>query len=66
MMSKAKIWKIKGYEGTFTDDDLITLIKTGQVKEDFRITTKDIKEWIRVKDSIYAFYLKGNDENETI
>lgn len=64
-MSKAKIWKIKGYEGIFTDEELITLIKQGQVKEDFKITTKDIKEWIKVKDSIYQFYLRG-ENNEIV
>ena len=63
-MSKPKIWKIKNYEGTFTDDEIITLIKKGQIKGNFRIMTKELKEWIKVEDSIYQFYLEGEkDEN---
>ena len=63
-MSKPKIWKIKNYEGTFTDDEIITLIKKGQIKGNFKIMTKELKEWIKVEDSIYQFYLEGEkDEN---
>ena len=65
-MSKPKIWKIKGYEGSFTDEEIVYLIKSGRLDENFRITTKDIKEWIRVKDSIYEFYLKGDKKDETL
>lgn len=60
-----KIWKIKGYQGTFTDEEIITLIKTGKIKADDCLSSKDIKVWIQIKDSIYQYYLKG-DNNETI
>ena len=35
-MKKNKVWKIKGYEGTFTDEELIGMISNGQVKKDLR------------------------------
>ncbi|MDO4198514.1 MAG: DUF4339 domain-containing protein [Erysipelotrichaceae bacterium] len=65
-MNKPKIWKIKGYEGSFSDDELIALIRNGQVLGSFKITTKELKDWIKVKDSIYQFYIKGDEEDETI
>lgn len=64
-MIKPKVWKIKDYEGSFTDEDLVKLICDGQVKGDFYITTKEIKKWIKVEDSIYQFYLEG-EKNETL
>lgn len=62
MMKKNKIWKIKGFEGSFTDEEIIELIKSGQVKKDFAITTREMKKWIKVKQSIYQFYLKEDEE----
>lgn len=63
-MKKNKIWRIKGYEGQFSDDELIELIVKGEVKSDFSVTTKEMKKWVKIKDSIYQYYLE--DENETI
>lgn len=60
-----KIWKIKGYQGTFTDEEIITLIKTNKINGDDCLTSKDIKVWIQIKDSIYQYYLK-EQTNETI
>ena len=63
-MIKNKIWKIKGFEGTFTDEELIALIESGEVKADYSLTTREMKKWIKLKDSIYQFYLKEQeDEN---
>ena len=62
----SKIWKIKGYEGSFTDEEIIMLIKSGRLSSDDCLTTKDIKGWIRIGDSIYQYYLKKGDNNETI
>lgn len=64
-MKNSKIWKIKGFEGTFTDEQLISLIKRGEVKPDYELSTKDMKEWIMLKDSIYQYYMK-EETNETI
>ncbi|MBQ1533424.1 MAG: hypothetical protein IIZ64_01245 [Erysipelotrichaceae bacterium] len=57
-MTKNKIWKIKGFEGTFTDEDLITLIREGQVKSDYLLKSKDMKKWIALKESIYQYYME--------
>ena len=63
-MKKNKIWKIKGYEGTFTDEELIGMISNGQVKKDFAITTKEMKKWVKVGNSIYQFYLKEDGHED--
>ena len=57
-MTKNKIWKIKGFEGTFTDEDLIALIQEGQVKSDYLLKSKDMKKWIALKESIYQYYME--------
>ena len=53
-----KIWQIKGYEGTFTDEQIVELIKSGRLTKEDALTSKDIKQWIKIEDSIYQFYLK--------
>ena len=58
---KNKIWRIKGFEGSFTDEELVELIKSGEVKPDYSLTSRDLKKWIKVKDSIYQFYLEEHD-----
>lgn len=58
---KNKIWRIKGFEGSFTDEELVELIKSGEVKPDYSLTSRDLKKWIKVKDSIYQFYLEDHD-----
>lgn len=62
---KNKVWRIKGFEGSFTDEELISLLLSGQVKKDFQITTREMKNWVKVEDSIYQYYLK-EDEDETV
>ncbi|MBR2533338.1 MAG: hypothetical protein IKE50_00955 [Erysipelotrichaceae bacterium] len=57
-MTKNKIWKIKGFEGTFTDEDLIALIREGQVRSDYLLKSKDMKKWIALKESIYQYYME--------
>ncbi|MBQ2582419.1 MAG: hypothetical protein II577_00770 [Erysipelotrichaceae bacterium] len=64
-MGKNKIWKIKGYEGTFTDEEVIERIRSGQLKGDDALSSRDMKKWVKLKDSIYQFYLE-DEENETI
>ncbi|MBR5754591.1 MAG: hypothetical protein IKX97_02055 [Erysipelotrichaceae bacterium] len=58
-----KIWKIKGFEGVFTDEEIVELIKSGQIKGEYALSSRDMKKWVKVKDSIYQFYLedKGNE-----
>lgn len=64
-MIKSKIWKVKGFQGTFTDEEIITLIKSGELKPEYSLTTKEMKKWIKLKDSIYQYYLEDK-ENENI
>lgn len=64
-MGKNKIWKIKGYEGSFTDEEVIELIRQGQLKGEDALSSRDMKKWVRIEDSIYQFYLE-DEENETI
>ena len=64
-MGKNKIWKIKGYEGSFTDEEVIELIRQGQLKGEDALSSRDMKKWVRIEDSIYQFYLE-DEENENI
>ncbi|MBQ6478433.1 MAG: hypothetical protein IJI44_03600 [Erysipelotrichaceae bacterium] len=61
-MNKNKIWKIKGFEGTFSDEDLIALIREGQVEPSFLLKNKDMKKWIALKDSIYQYYMEDKKD----
>ena len=61
-----KVFKIKGYEGFFTDEQIISLIRQGKIKPDDYLSSKDLKGWIKVKDSIYQYYIKEDVLNETI
>ena len=64
-MKKNKIWKIKGFEGRFTDGQIISLIRRGEIKPDYALSTREMKKWVKVKDSIYQYYLEDKS-NETI
>lgn len=57
-MLNNKIWKISGIEGKFTDEELVKMIEECKLSPESRIATKDMKKWIKVKDSIYQFYIK--------
>ena len=59
-----KIWRIRGYEGKFSDEELIYLIKNHKLTGDDYICNSDMKTWIKIKDTIYQFYLGG--QNETL
>ena len=48
-MKKNKIWRIKGFEGTFSDEELIELIWSGELKPDYQITTREMKKWVKLK-----------------
>lgn len=66
-MINNKIWKIKNYEGTFTDEEIVYLIKSGKLTGNDSLNCKDMKGYMKIKDSIYEYYLKkGNDKNETV
>ena len=65
-MSKSKVWKIKDLDSSFTDEQLIKMIKNREVNEDTMVSSKEIKEWIALKDTIYQFYFKQEEQDETI
>lgn len=60
-----KIWKIRGVQERFTDEELIYLIQKGSLNGNNYIATQDMKQWIKIEDSIYQYYLKEKT-NETI
>ncbi len=62
MFNKDKIWRIQNDNNSYTDDELIELIKNGTLKKDTRITNRELKKWLCIKDTIYNIYL--NEENE--
>lgn len=64
-MRSPKVWKINGFEGTFTDEEIISLITRGEIKKDYELSTKDMKEWVKLEDSIYSYYIQ-EDKNETL
>lgn len=65
-MLNNKIWKISGIETKYSDEEIVEMIQDGRIKPDDRIATKDMKKWIKVKDSIYQFYIKQEVEHENI
>lgn len=61
-----KIWKVKNGK-SYSDEDLIKAILNKQVKADDYIISKNISDYIKVKDTIYQFYLNGDTKiNETL
>lgn len=56
-MINNKVWKIKGYEGSFSDEQIISLIKSGKLNGEDALTCKDMKGYIKIKNSIYEYYL---------
>ena len=62
MMKRTKIWRVKGFEGSFSDEELIELIRSGELKPDYAITTREMKKWVKLKDSIYQYYMEGRED----
>ena len=56
-MSNNKVWRIKGYEGIFTDEQIISLIKSGKLTGEDSLSCKEMKGYIKIKNSIYEYYL---------
>ena len=65
-MNNKKIWTIKGDQETYTDEELIQMIKDGLLKEKTKIICKEMKDYIMIKDSVYEFYLREGNKDETI
>ena len=62
MMKRTKIWRVKGFEGSFSDEELIELIRSGELKPDYAITTREMKKWVKLKDSIYQYYMEDKED----
>lgn len=66
MKKENKVWKIEDCKGLFTDNELIEMIKAHKITGNTRLSCKEIKEWIKLEDSIYSYYLPQEDKNEVI
>ena len=64
-INNEKVWKVKNHNDVYTDEEVINFIKEGKLKADDYLMSKDMKDWIKLEDSIYQFYLKEK-EDETI
>ena len=58
-----KIWHIKNSEELLTDKELIDLNKKKTLTGDNEIKCNEMKDYIKIKDSIYQFYLEEKNEN---
>ena len=59
-----KTWNVKNKD-SYSDEELIEAIKNGSVKGEDFIISDALKDYIKVSDSIYQFYLEGKVD-ETI
>lgn len=64
-MKQNKVWKVRGLDIALSDEELIGLIKQGKIDKDAFVSSKDMKVWVKLEDSIYQYYFK-EDNNETI
>ncbi len=63
MFTNNKIWKVQNDNNTYSDEELVELIKNGKINSDTRITNKDLKKWLKVEETLYNYYLR-EEENE--
>lgn len=54
-----KIWKIQGFDKKLSDEELIEMIKNRSFLGDNKIKTNEMKKYLKIKDTIYNFYLRG-------
>ncbi len=55
-----KVWYVKSSlkkGGPFTEDDFIKLIKHEIIDDSYEIWMLEMKEWVRLVDSVYSFYM---------
>ncbi len=55
-----KIWKIKGKSERVSDETLIEMIKAGELTGDDYIKSNDMRDFVKIVDTVYGFYL-GRD-----
>ncbi len=54
-----KIWKIKGKSERVSDETLIEMIKGRELTGDDYIKSSDMKDFVKIVDTVYGFYLGG-------
>lgn len=58
-----KVFKVRGRDGLkYTDEEIVYLIKKGDVKPSDYIATNEMGMWIRVADSIYQYHIDKGDK----
>lgn len=62
----SKIWKIRGKEEKISDAELIAMIKEGRISKDDYISNSDMKSYMKIEDTIYQYYLRKDDKDETL
>lgn len=68
-MTETKIWQIKGRPNSLklSEEELIEALKNDLIEADDVLVSNELDREVMVKDTIYAFYLKGiNDEEDKI
>ena len=60
----SKTWKIMGIDDSFSDEELILLLKNHQLNGKHKIKCNEMKEYMEIKDTIYQFYLEDVYEGE--
>lgn len=53
-----KVWKIKGDDNSYSDQEIIALIKSGRLDGEDALLCKELDTYIKIKDSIYEYYLR--------
>lgn len=61
-----KIWKIRGKQEKISDEELIKMIKEGRLSKDDYISNSDMKSYMKIEDTIYQYYLRREDKDETV
>lgn len=44
-------------EGPFTEEEMIRMIQTGLIDAECEMLILEMENWIKLKDSIYSFYM---------
>ena len=68
-MTETKIWQIKGRPNSLklSEEELIEAIKNDIIEADDVLVSNELDREVMFKDTIWAFYLKGlNDEEDKI
>lgn len=47
-------------KGAFSEDEFIKLIHTEVIEADYEIQIDGMEKWLKLKDTIYSFYMKSS------